>query len=315
MKVIDHIENSNETLFSFEIVPPMRGGTITDITNIVKAIQPLNPSWIDVTAHSASANYNELPDGTVEKRVFKKRPGTIGICGIIQNKFKIDTVAHILCQGFTKEETEDALLELNFLGIHNVLAIKGDGLNYKKDIAKNKTQNPYACDLVEQIANMRKGIFLEELTHGSSLDFGIGIAGYPEKHFEAPNMKSDISFAKLKIEKGAEYIVTQMFYDNKQYFEYVEMCRDAGITVPIVPGLKVLRTKKQLNNIPRHFYINLPDELVDQVNSDPDNVLEAGMNRTIKQAKELLEANVPSLHFYIMNDADAIVRVCNELKN
>lgn len=315
MKVIDHIENSNETLFSFEIVPPMRGGTITDITNIVKAIQPLNPSWIDVTAHSASANYNELPDGTVEKRVFKKRPGTIGICGIIQNKFKIDTVAHILCQGFTKEETEDALLELNFLGIHNVLAIKGDGLNYKKDIAKNKTQNLYACDLVEQIANMRKGIFLEELTHGSSLDFGIGIAGYPEKHFEAPNMKSDISFAKLKIEKGAEYIVTQMFYDNKQYFEYVEMCRDAGITVPIVPGLKVLRTKKQLNNIPRHFYINLPDELVDQVNSDPDNVLEAGINWTIKQAKELLEANVPSLHFYIMNDADAIVRVCNELKN
>ena len=314
MKVIEHISKASAPLISFEIVPPMRGGSIQDITNIVKAIQPYNPSWIDVTAHSANAIYSERPDGTIDRKIFRKRPGTLGICGIIQNRFKIDTVAHILCEGFTKEETEDAMIELNFLGVNNVLALKGDSLNFKKTISKEKHQNHFASELVAQICDMKKGLFLSEIENAHSLDFGVGVAGYPEKHFEAPNLKTDILYLKQKIDRGAEYVVTQMFFDNKKYFDFVTDCKNAGISCPIIPGIKIIKSVRQLTSLPRDFHINMPNEFVDEVMSNPEHVREIGIRWAIKQSEELLNNNVPSLHFYIMNESDCVLEVLKKVR-
>ena len=309
MKVIEHLEKANNPLFSYEIVPPPRGRNIKDIIEIVKILAPHSPPWIDVTAHPAGAFYNEKSDGSVERRIYKKRPGTIGICGIIQNRFKIDTVAHILCNGFTREETEDALIELQYLGIHNVLALRGDGLNYSKKISPDRKVNRYAIDLVEQIQNLKEGHFIDELSNARSLDFCVGIAGYPEKHFEAPNIKFDINWIKKKVEAGAEYIVTQMFFDNQHYWNFVNLCRQAGITVPIIPGIKVLKTVKQLQTIPSNFYINFPDELVDEVMSNPKHVQEIGLNWAIRQTEDLVKNKASCVHFYIMNDASRITQI------
>jgi len=314
MKVIEHINNRKDTLFSFEIVPPPRGRTVQDIFDIINALVPYDPSWIDVTAHSASAYYNELPDGTVQRKIYKKRPGTIGICGIIQNRFNIDTVVHLLCNGFTREETEDALIELNFLGVQNVLAIRGDGLNFKKNIAKDRTINHYAADLVSQVVNIRKGVYLDEMGESRPLNFCVGVAGYPEKHFEAPSLKQDIAFLKKKIELGADYIVTQMFFDNEKYFKFVDACREEGITVPIIPGLKVLKSMNQLQSIPSNFFIDLPDELVDEAVKNPNHIKEIGIKWAIKQAEGLVKKNVPSVHFYIMNDTESVVEVLKKFR-
>ncbi len=316
MKVIEHIlgkKNPKDLMVSYEIVPPPRGRTVKDIVEIVEALVPYNPPWIDVTAHSAGAFYNEKPDGTVQRRIYKKRPGTVGICGIIQNRFKIDTVTHLLTQGFTKEETEDALIELNFLGIHNVLALRGDDLNYKKDYAKGRSINLYACDLVEQISNINKGIFLDEINAAGTLDFGIGVAGYPEKHFEAPNLRTDIKYLKNKIDKGAQYVATQMFFDNKHYHDYVTICRQEGITVPIVPGLKILSNVRQLSTVPSNFHIDFPDDLVEEVQNDPKNVKAIGIEWAYKQCLDLLDKGAPCLHFYIMNDTSSVVEVVKRL--
>ncbi|MCY4524370.1 MAG: methylenetetrahydrofolate reductase, partial [Halobacteriovoraceae bacterium] len=258
MKVVEHIDKALDILFSYEIVPPPRGRTIREVIEIVKVLEPYNPPWIDVTAHPAGAFYNEKSDGSVERRIYKKRPGTIGICGIIQNRFKIDTVTHLLCNGFTKEETEDALIELQYLGIHNILALRGDGLNYNKKTSPNRRVNRYAIDLIEQIENIKKGIFIDELSGAEPLDFCTGVAGYPEKHFESPNIKFDLHWLKKKIDAGAQYIVTQMFFDNDHYFKFVELCRQEGINTPIIPGIKVLSSIKQLQSVPRNFYINFP---------------------------------------------------------
>lgn len=310
MKVIEHLIKAKNPLFSYEIVPPPRGRSIQDIIEIVEALMPLNPAWIDVTAHASAAYYNERADGSIERKIYKKRPGTIGICGIIQNRFKIDTVAHLLSLGYSREETEDALLELNFLGIHNILALRGDGPNYKKEISKDRSQNHFASELVEQIVNINKGIFLEEIQGGAAkFDFCVGVAGYPEKHFEAPNLKLDIANLKKKVEAGADYVVTQMFFDNAHYFKFVECARAEGITVPIIPGLKVLKSTSQLVNIPKNFYIDFPDELVDLATRDPKHIVEIGKQWAIKQAEGLLSAGVPGVHFYIMNDTQTIVDI------
>lgn len=309
MKVIEHLDRAKNPLCSYEIVPPPRGRSIQDITDVVKDLLPFNPPWIDVTSHTAGAYYNEKPDGTVERRVYKKRPGTIGICGVIQNRFKIDTVVHLLCHGFTKEETEDAMIELNYLGVENVLALRGDGVNYNKKIDKSRRVNEHASDLVAQIKDMREGKFLEEISGASPMDFCVGVAGYPEKHFEAPNLNMDIEFLKQKVDAGADYITTQMFFNNQHYFDFVKKCREADINVPIIPGLKILKSAKQLQTIPKHFYIDFPDELVGMINENPKHAKEIGKQWAIKQSQELLEFGVPSLHFYIMNDSDTVVDV------
>ncbi len=309
MKVTEHIDKATSPLFSFEIVPPPRGKTLKAATDVVEQLLPHNPAWIDVTAHPSGAYYNEMPDGTVERKIYKKRPGTIGICGVIQNRFKIDTVTHLLTQGFTQEETEDALIELNYLGIHNVLALRGDGLNYNKKYAKDRSRNFYASDLVKQINQLKEGVYLDDINNSLPLDFTIGVAGYPEKHFEAPNMKMDIKYLKDKVDAGADYIVTQMFFNNDAYFKFVDMCREAGITCPIVPGLKVLKNVKQLTTVPRHFYVDFPDDFVNEMTENPDNAEEIGIRWAMKQTEELMAANVPSVHFYVMNDAKNVSTV------
>lgn len=314
MKVIERLELAKNPLFSFEIVPPPRGRSVQDIIDIVEALEPVNPAWIDVTAHSSSAYYNEKEDGSIERKIYKKRPGTIGICGIIQNRFKIDTVVHLLCLGFTKEETEDALLELNFLGIHNILALRGDGPNYKKEVARNRSLNYYASDLVEQVKALNSGRFLDEIEGSSKFDFCIGVAGYPEKHFEAPNKKLDIINLKKKVDAGADYVVTQMFYDNKHYFEFVRMAREAGITVPIIPGIKVLKNATQLVSVPKNFYIDFPDDLVEMVTNDPKNVGAIGKEWATNQVQGLLEGGAPCVHFYIMNDTHTIVDIVKKFQ-
>ena len=312
MKVIDHINSTKSHSFSYEIIPPLRGKKVRDILDIVEKIKKFDPPWIDVTSHSAEAHYEEAHDGSVRRVVRKKRPGTISICGIIQNRYNIDTVPHLLCRGFTKEETEDALIELNYLGIENVLAIRGDETNYKKQ-KNGRKENLFANELVEQISDLSDGKYIEELLNAEPMDFCVGVAGYPEKHFEAPNLKSDIKFLKAKVEAGAEYIVTQMFFNNEHYYNFVKECRNAGIEVPIIPGLKLLSSTAQLKTIPKNFYVDLPDELVDEVNENPKHVKAIGGKWCEKQCEDLLNNDIKNIHFYIMNHAESILKIVEKL--
>lgn len=270
---------------------------------------PIEPKWIDVTSHSSSVYFHEHADGSIRRKTYRKRPGTLGICGVIQNRFKVNTVAHILCLGFSREETEDALIELNYLGVENVLLLRGDGPNYDKKFSRDRSFNEYSSDLVKQVFDLRKGKFLEELSHSSSLDFCIGVAGYPEKHFEAANLDIDIQFLKKKIEAGAEYIVTQMFFDNSKFFNFCEKVRSAGITVPIIPGLKVIKSAGQLKSIPRTFHVDLPGDLAGEIMSSPDNAAEIGARWTARQSQELLSQGYMNLHYYVMNDAHLVRKV------
>lgn len=315
MKVIEHLEKAKaRPLISFEVIPPKRGGDIDQLFKVISDVLPYNPPFIDVTSRAAEVEYRETPQG-IQKKIIRKRPGTIGISVAIKNHFNIDTVPHMLCFGFTREETEDALIELNYLGIENVLAIRGDDLGYHKPIPVYKSQNAYAYQLIEQVANMNKGKFLEEdLLDAKPTNFCIGISGYPEKHFEAPNMKVEIENVKKKVASGGDYIVTQMFYDNAVYFDFVKRCREAGITVPIIPGLKVLTAKSHLSNIPKNFYINIPEELSGEVlEAKDEHVTDIGAKWTAKQAEELLNNGAPSLHFYIMQSARPIIKMFNYL--
>jgi methylenetetrahydrofolate reductase (NADPH) len=316
MKVIEHIDRAagKTPLFSYEIVPPPRGSSAKDIVDVVEKLAVLNPPWIDVTSHSSTADYQEKKDGTIQKRTIRKRPGMLGICGIIQNRFKIDTVAHMLCLGFTKEETEDALIELNFLGIENILALRGDAPNFSKPVRADRSTNFLASDLVKQVHDLRSGQFLGDMDNSSAMHFCVGVAGYPEKHFEAPSLKLDIQNLKKKVDAGADYIVTQMFFDNKKYFEFVSQCRDEGIKVPIVPGLKMIKSAAQLRSIPKNFYIDLPDELVDSVTTHPHLAAETGKEWMRKQTQGLLEAGVPGVHFYVLNNVDAVTEVVQSFR-
>jgi methylenetetrahydrofolate reductase (NADPH) len=306
MKVIEHILNTTSPRFSFEIVPPPRGRSIRDLVDVVESLLPLNPTWIDVTSHASTVMYFENPDGTVFRRYHKKRPGTIGICGVIQNRFKIDTVAHLLCHGFTREETEDALIELNFLGIENILALQGDKLNFDKPVSANRTVNHHASDLVQQVAELRKGQYLDQLSEARPLNVCVGVAGYPEKHVEAPNMKIDIINLKKKVDAGADYIVSQMFFDNRKFFEFVRQCREVGITVPIIPGLKIIRSINQLKTIPRTFHADLPEVFVDEMIKNPQHVPTIGQRWATQQVEDLLSNGINSVHFYVMNDTKMV---------
>lgn len=309
MRLIEIINGCKVPSYSFEIIPPPRGRSIRDVIEIVECLMPVQPKWFDVTSHSSSAYIQEEKDGTLKRKTFKKRPGTLGICGVIQNRFRIDTVAHILCLGFSKQETEDALIELNYLGVDNVLLLRGDSPNHEKRFSKDKSFNTYASDLVKQVIDLRQGKFLEELADSTSLDFCVGVAGYPEKHFEAPNLDIDIQYLKLKVDAGAEYIVTQMFFENSSFHQFVKKCRAAGITVPIVPGIKVLKSAYQLKSIPRTFHVDLPGELVNEIIASPKHVEEIGARWTQKQVEDLISHGHKNIHFYVMNDAQVVKKV------
>jgi methylenetetrahydrofolate reductase (NADPH) len=315
MKVIEHLNKAKHPLISFEIIPPRRGGDVKDVLSIIDVISKYNPPFIDITSHAAEVSYEESPQG-LQRRIKRKRPGTLGICALIQNKYNIDAVPHILCQGFTREETEDFLIELYYLGIDNVLAIRGDENSYKKPLHSGRSVNQYASDLVKQINDLNKGKYLEEgLMDAKPMNFCIGVSGYPEKHFEAPNIKVDIRFTNDKVRAGANYIVTQMFYDNSKFFKYLDLCREEGITVPIIPGLKIITSKKQQINIPRNFYIDIPEELSEEItNAKPEHVMDVGVEWAKKQVEELFNKNVPAVHFYIMQSANPIVKLMEKLK-
>ncbi len=315
MKVIEFLEKATEPLISYEIIPPKRGGSLQQILEIVEALAPFRPPFIDVTSHAAEAIYEELPDGTIRRKVKRKRPGTLGICAAIKYRYGIESVPHLLCKGFTREETEDALIELHYLGIQNVMALRGDDKGFEKPLPPDRSRNEYAVDLVRQITAMNQGHYLEELLDATPTDFCIGVAGYPEKHFEAPNLTRDIQYLKEKVDAGAHYIVTQMFFDNRHYFSFVEKCRKVGITVPIIPGLKILTSRRQLTTIPRHFHVDIPEELTAAVESvPPEHASEVGIEWAIRQSEELLQAGVPALHFYVMQSPRHVIRVVEALQ-
>ncbi|MEM7583801.1 MAG: methylenetetrahydrofolate reductase [Acidobacteriota bacterium] len=306
MKVTEHLAEAKRPLISFEIIPPLRGGDIKGLLGLIESLVQHRPPFIDITSHAAQVVYDETPQG-IQRKVKRKRPGTLGVCALIQNKYNIDAVPHVLCQGFTRQETEDFLIELRYLGIENVLAIRGDDSGYRKRLEHGRTANGHAIDLVQQIQDMNEGRYLEDLLDADPADFCIGAAGYPEKHFEAPNLQSDVRWVKAKVEAGADYIVTQMYFDNRHYFKFVDACRAAGITVPIIPGLKILTAKRQLQSIPRTFHCEIPAELSEAIeNAKGKHVMEVGVEWAAKQTQELLDKNVPSVHFYVLSNAKAI---------
>lgn len=317
MKVTEHIAKANgETRFSFEILPPLKGQNINSIFENIDPLMEFNPPFIDVTYHREEYVYKELKNGLLQKKVVRKRPGTVGICAAIQNKYQVDAIPHILCGGFSAEDTENFLIDLGFLGIDNVMALRGDAVKSETYFTPEKEGHTYACDLVAQISELNKGIYLdEEILNKTPTNFCIGVAGYPEKHMEAPSLDSDIHFLKKKIKMGATYIVTQMFFDNAKFFRFVDKCRAEGITVPIIPGLKPIATQKQLNLIPHRFSIELPDTLIKEVVKSKDSkaVRQVGVEWCVAQSKELIKAGVPILHYYSMGKSDNIKAIASEV--
>ena len=316
MKIIDHIQGRKSTLFSFEILPPLKGLGIQSIYNAIDPLIEFNPSFIDVTYHREDFLLKKRADGSYDRISTRKRPGTVAICAAIQNHYKIDAVPHLICGGFSKDDTETALIELSFLGIDNVLALRGDArkgdLYFEPEINGNKN----ALDLIHQIKNMNSGIYLdEELTIAHESDFCIGAACYPEKHADAPNMQNDMKYLKRKVEAGAEFLVTQMFFDNQHYFNFVQSCRDNGIQVPIIPGIKPLSTKKQLLVLPKIFNIDLPEGLTNEVEKCQNDaqLAEIGTKWAIQQCRDLMKADVPVLHFYTMGKSSQTKTICESI--
>ncbi len=315
MKVIEFLNRATEPLISYEIIPPKRGGSVQQIFDTVEQLMRFDPPFIDVTSHSAQVYYEEMPDGTVKRHVKRKRPGTLGVCAAIKSRFGVETVPHLLCEGFTREETEDALIELNYLGIQNVMALRGDDNGYDKPVRPGRSCNCYALDLVQQIGDMNDGKYLEEMIDAETTEFCIGVAGYPEKHSESPNLTWDILNLKRKVDAGAHYIVTQMFFDNEPFLEFVERCRDVGITVPIIPGLKILTSKRHLQSLPSFFHVNVPEPLAAEVEAAKDeHVADIGIQWAVNQSDELMSAGVPCIHFYIMSRPDHVMRVVEPLR-
>lgn len=313
MKVTEYFEKANgETLISFEVLPPLKGGSMKAIFDVLDPLMEFKPPFIDVTYHREDFIYKQRESGYYEKAAIRKRPGTVGICAAIMHRYGVDAVPHLLCGGFTKEDTENALIDLNFLNINNVLALRGDARKFDGKFIREPDGHQYAVDLIKQINDINNGKYLDkDIENGVPTDFCIGIAGYPEKHFESPNLASDLEFAKQKVDAGANYIVTQMFFDNEKYFEYVDACRAIGINVPIVPGLKPLTKQYQLNSIPRLFYINMPEALSKEMMKakDANSRKEVGIEWLIEQSKELKAKGAPCLHYYTMGDVETIRRV------
>lgn len=316
-KITDYIQQANgKTLFSLEVIPPLKGSSIKELLANIEPLMDFKPPFIDVTYHREEYIEQILPDGTVKHIVTRKRPGTLGICSSIMHKFGVDAVPHVLCGGFSREETEDFLMDLHYLGIDNVLVLRGDPAKPYKTFKPKTNGHEYASQLVEQVANMNKGQYLHEGVEAlAPTDFCIGVAAYPEKHFEAVDFDADFEYLKQKIALGADYIVTQMFFDNSKYFEFVKRCREAGITVPIIPGLKPLSTKKQLSVLPRIFYLHMPDDFVKAVEACENDAQakQVGIEWCTQQCKELMAFGVPVLHFYTMGKSENIYKIASQL--
>ncbi len=307
MNVIDIINNSDKTVFSFELLPPLKGSGAGTIYRTIDSLVDFDPKYINITTHRDEMVFVERPDGTIEKRVVRKRPGTVAIAADIQHRYNIPVVPHILCGGFSKSETEHVLIDLNFMGISNILALRGDGVKTDHVFKPDPNGHANATELVEQVVNLRAGKYLEaDLKNNAPLDFCIGVAGYPEKHFEAPNFDSDLAYLKQKVDNGADYIVTQMFFDNQLYYDFVAKCRAIGIDVPIIPGIKPINLKNQLTVLPKLFSISLPQELADELAKcrDNDAAKIVGTEWAIQQSKDLVAHNVPSLHIYTYGVTD-----------
>jgi methylenetetrahydrofolate reductase (NADPH) len=312
-KITEHIAKATgKTLFSFEILPPLKGESIQLLFDGIEPLMEFKPQFIDVTYHREEYIYKSLPGGLHEKITTRKRPGTVGICAAIMNRFGVDAVPHLICGGFTQEETENALIDLHFLGIDNVLALRGDHIKSEGHFMPEPGGHPFASELIKQVKNINEGKYLDrELQNTTPTDFCIGAAAYPEKHFEAPNMAAEIKYTKLKVELGAEYIVTQMFFDNAKYFEFVDKLRAEGVTVPVIPGLKPLTTRKQLNVLPRIFSLDIPEDLTKEVEKCKTDAeaRQLGIEWCIAQSKELMDRDVPVLHYYSMGKSDAVRQI------
>ncbi len=317
MKLTEHIQQSKDTLVSFEVLPPLKGKTIATLYDHLDPLMEFKPSWINVTYHRSETMFKKKADGTFEKVDVRKRPGTVGICAAIMNHYQVDAVPHIICGGFTKRETEDALIDLDFLGIDNVLVLRGDAAKNEAAFEAEKDGNHYAIDLLHQVNNMNNGVYLDEdIKNGGKTKFCMGVAGYPEKHFEAPNLEIDLIKLKQKVDAGAEYIMTQMFFDNQKFYDFVKACRDMGINVPIIPGLKPITNKKQLSVLPRIFHVDIPTDLSNEImkcKTDQD-CEKVGTEWLVQQSKDLKKFGVPVLHYYTLGKPKVIWNVVKEVR-
>ena len=313
MKIIDHIQNAKKTLFSFELLPPLKGHNINGIYRTIDPLLEFNPSFINITYHQEEVVYKKHKSGLLEKKIVRKRPGTVAISAAIKYKYpSVDVVPHLICGGFSREDTEYALIDFHFLGINNVLVLRGDPPKGQRVFVPEKDGHQYASDLVGQIMDMNRGRYLDdEMENSAATDFCVGVAGYPEKHLESPNVTSDLKFLKKKIDAGAEYIVTQMFYDNQKFFAFVNNCREAGITVPIIPGLKPITTLKDVNILPQVFNIDIPEDLVRELSKCKTNeeAFQVGVEWSTLQSKELIDFGVPVLHYFTIGISENIRQI------
>jgi methylenetetrahydrofolate reductase (NADPH) len=315
MKVTEHITAAKDTLFSFEILPPLKGKSIQSIYDGIDPLMEFKPKFVNVTYHREEFIYKERENGLLEKIAIRKRPGTVGICAAIMNKYQVDAVPHLICGGFSKEETENALIDLQFLGIDNVLALRGDSIKTESSFRPHSDGHAFAEQLIHQISDMNGGNYMMDDVQLEPTDFCIGTAGYPEKHFEAMNLSFDLQNLKRKVEAGAEYIVTQMFFDNSKFFSFVEECRKIGINVPIIPGLKPIKNLTHISFLPKFFHIDYPVELSSELLKCKDNksVEQVGIEWGIQQSKELKAAGVPCIHYYTMSNSSSVKAIAKEV--
>ena len=315
MKITDHLAQTKETLFSIEILPPLKGKSIQSIYDGIDPLMEFKPRFVNVTYHREEYIYKERERGLLEKIAIRKRPGTVGICAAIMNKYQVDAVPHLICGGFSKEETENALIDLQFLGIDNVLALRGDSIKTESTFRPHEDGHEFAVDLIKQINGMNEGNYMMDDVQLAPTDFCIGAAGYPEKHFEAMNLTTDLHYLKAKVDAGAEYIVTQMFFDNSKYFAFVDACRSIGITVPIIPGLKPIKNLSHISFLPKFFHIDYPEDLSKELLKCKDNkqVEQLGIEWGVNQSKELKAANVPCIHYYSMGNSYSVQSIAKEI--
>jgi len=316
MKLTEVIGKSEKTLFSFELLPPMKGKGINSLFTGIDPLMEFKPAFIDVTYHREEYVLRERPDGSFNQISLRKRPGTVAICAALKNKYQVETVPHLICGGFNRDETENALIDLDFLGIENILALRGDNIKGERNFVAEKDGNKNSIELINQIGNMNQGIYLDhELRNPTATNFCIGAAAYPEKHSDAPNLLSDLNFTKRKVDAGAAFLTTQMFFDNSKFLSYVKSCRELGIEVPIIPGIKPITRKKQFYTLPKIFNIDIPSDLCDALEKAPNDEVaaEIGIEWTVAQCKELIEAGVPVLHFYTMGKSGVTSKIASQL--